>query len=139
MRDLYHSTLVTQVLNPVTSTSTKTSSTIDLQGYNGASVVFAIGQAGDTLTGSLYWTLKLQHCDDDATYVDVATTDINAGNATTVINATTLDKQAYSFGYIGARRYLKGVATPTGTHTNGTPIGILALRGHAAYRPVVTP
>ena len=110
MRDLYHNVLATQVLNPVVSTSTKTSSAIDLQGFNATSVIFAVGLAGDTLTGSVYWTLKLQHSDDDTTYTDTSTTDINAGNATTVVNSSSLDETAYSFGYIGAKRYLKAVA-----------------------------
>jgi len=137
MRDLYHNVLATQHLNPVVSTTTKTSTTIDLQGYNAASVVFSIGQAGDTLSGSVYWTLKLQHSDDDTTYVDLATGDLNSPSLTSVLNATTLDKTAYSFCYQGAKRYLKAIATPTGTHAVGTPIGVISLRGTAAYAPVV--
>lgn len=137
MRDLYHNVLVSQHLNPVVATTTKTSTAIDLQGYNGASVVFAVGQAADTLSGSVYWTLKLQHSDDDSTYTDLAAGDLNSSSLTLVINSSSLDRTAYSFGYQGAKRYLKAVATPTGTHTNGTPIGIIALRGTAAYVPVV--
>jgi hypothetical protein len=139
MRDLYHTTLVTQFLNPAVATSTKTSTSIDLQGFNALNVVFALGQAGDTLSSSLYWTLTLQHSDDNSTFTAVATTDCNAGVNSIVVNATTLDKTSYCIGYIGGKRYLQGVATPTGTHTNGTPIGIIGLRGCAAYRPVVTP
>lgn len=137
MRDLYHNVLVTQHLNPVTSTTTKTSTAIDLRGYNSAEVIFAVGLSGDTLSGSVFWTLKLQHSDDDSIYTDVALADLNNTTATVVIDSSTEDETAYAFGYIGNKRYLKGVATPTGTHTNGTPIGIVALRGTPAYRPVV--
>ncbi len=136
MRDLFHNVLVTQHLNPITSSTTRTSTAIDLQGFNAAEVAFAIGQSGDTLSGSVLWTLKLQHSDDDSVYTDTALTDLNNTSLTYVLNATTLDKTTYLFGYQGAKRYLKGVATPTGTHTNGTPIGILAMRSSAAYRPV---
>lgn len=139
MRDLYHNVLATQVLSPVTATTAKTSSTIDLQGFNSVSVVFAVGQSGDALSGSLYWTLKLQHSDDDSSYSDAAATDINAGAATIVVNSPSLDEAAYSFGYIGGKRYLQAVATPTGSISSGVPIGIVALCGTAAYRPVVTP
>ena len=139
MRDLYHNVLPTQVLNPVVATATQTSSAIDLQGFNSASVVFAIGTAGDTLSGSIYWTLKLQHCDDNSTYVDVAAADVNEAVTSIVVNSLSLDETAYNIGYIGSKRYVKGIATATGTHTNGTPLGIVALRGTAAYRPVVTP
>ncbi len=137
MRDLYHNVLVSQHLSPVVSTATKTSSAIDLQGYNAASVVFSIGQSGDTLSGSLYWTLKLQHSDDDSTYTDTVLADLNNSALTVVVNSSSLDRATYNFGYQGAKRYLKAVATPTGTHTNGTPIGIIAIRGVPAYIPVV--
>jgi len=137
MRDLYHNVLATQHLNPVVSTTTKTSTTIDLQGYNAANVVFSIGQAGDTLSGSVYWTLKLQHSDDNSTYTDLAAGDLNSPSLTVVVNSAALDETAYSFGYQGAKRYLKAVATPTGTHAVGTPIGVISLRGVAGYEPVV--
>jgi hypothetical protein len=139
MRDLYHGVLVTQCLNPVVSSTTKTSSAIDLQGFNAVSVVFAVGQSGDTLSGSVYWTLKLQHSDDDSVYTDVSAADISSGTATAIVNSSSLDETAYSFGYIGSKRYLKAVAIPTGTHSNGTPIGMVALRGTPSYSPVVTP
>jgi hypothetical protein len=135
MRDLYHSITVAQVLNPVVSTTTKTSGAIDLQGYNSAVVLFAFGQSGDTLSGSLYWTLKLQASDDDSTYADVGASDLLNSSATVVIDATNEDKQTYKFGYIGTKRYLKGIATPTGSHSIGTPIGIVALKGHPSLAP----
>jgi hypothetical protein len=139
MRDIYHNVLTTQVFNPAVSNNTKTSSTIDLQGHNGLSVLFALGQAGDTLSGTVFWTLKLQHSDDDSTYADIAAADSSIGVLTIVVNGTTLDKQTYVLGYIGNKRYVKAVATPTGTHTVGTPLGMISLRGHSSYRPVVTP
>lgn len=137
MRDIYHNVLVSQHLSPVVSTTTKTSTAIDLQGYNSADVLFAIGLAADTLSGSVYWTLKLQHSDDDATYVDLVVADLNSPSLTVVIDASTKDRTSYSFGYQGNKRYLKGIATPTGTHTNGTPIGVLALRSISSYSPVI--
>ncbi len=137
MRDIYHNILVSQHLSPVVSSTTKTSTAIDLKGYNGAEVVFAIGQSGDTLSGSVYWTLKLQHSDDDSTYTDAVAADLNSSSLTVTVNSSSLDRTAYSFGYQGTKRYLKAVATPTGTHTNGTPIGIIALRSDASYVPVV--
>ena len=137
MRDLYHNALVTQHFNPAVSSVTRTSTTIDLQGFNSACVIFAIGQSADTLSGSVFWTLKLQHSDDDSSYSDVTAAELHNSAATVVVNSTALDKMAHSFGYQGSKRYLKGVATPTGTHTNGTPIGMIAVRSTAAYAPVV--
>jgi hypothetical protein len=136
MRDLYHNVLVTQHFNPAVSSVTRTSTAMDLQGFNSANVVFAIGQSGDTLSGSVYWTLKLQHSDDDSVYNDVTLADLNNASLTVVVDSSSKDKTAYSFGYQGSKRYLKAVATPTGTHTVGTPIGMICMRGTAAYAPV---
>jgi hypothetical protein len=136
MRDLFHNALVTQHLSPINSTATRTSTAIDLQGYNSASVVVSMGQAGDTLSGSIFWTLKLQHSDDDTTYTDTVAADLNSNSITVVVNSASLDRTAYSFGYTGSKRYLKAVATPTGTHSVGTPIGMIAVRGTASYAPV---
>ncbi|MGE0754582.1 MAG: hypothetical protein AB7L92_05420 [Alphaproteobacteria bacterium] len=136
MRDIYHNIKVTQHVTPVVATSTQTSSAIDLQGYNSANIVFAVGQSGDTLSGGVYWTLKLQESDTDSGYTDVAASDISSGAATVVVDDPAEDDAAYSLGYIGTKRYVKAVVTPTGSHSNGTPIGVIALRGDAGYRPV---
>ncbi len=137
MRDLYHSVLATQISNPATATSARTSSACDLQGFNAASILFVVGQSGDTLSGSVYWTLKLQHSDDDSTYSDVGVSDLHNSAATVVIDSAAEDRTSYAFGYQGNKRYLKGIATPTGTHSNGTPLAIVALRGQANYQPVI--
>ncbi len=136
MRDLYDNILVTQVSNPATSTTTRTSSTVDMQGFNSLNMLVSLGQAGDTLSGSVYWTLKIAHSNDDVTYVDTVATELSSPNVTVAVNTTTLDKTTYAFGYVGGKRYVKAVATPSGTHSVGTPIGMIALRGTANYSPV---
>lgn len=136
MRDIYRNILVTQHSHPAIATSTTTSTTIDLQGYDSVNVLFAVGQSGDTLSGSVYWTLKLTHSDNDSDYDDVALADLNNDSATVVINDAAEDETVIGFGYKGNKRYLKAVATATGTHSNGTPLGIIALRGTPSYMPV---
>ena len=79
----------------------------------------------------------MQHSDDDTTYLDLAAADLNSPSLTVVVDSSTKDRTIYSFGYQGSKRYLKALATPTGTHSSGTPIGILALRSAAAYMPVI--
>lgn len=137
MRDLYHNIKVTQALNPVVATNTKTSSTIDLKGFDSAVIAIAVGQSGDTLSGSVYWTLAILHSDDDSSYSAVAAADLSNGANSLVVNSSALDETIYNFGYTGAKRYLRATATPTGTHTNGTPMGIVALRGTPSYMPAM--
>jgi len=137
MKDLYHNVLVTQAAVPATTNATLTSAVIDMQGFNSLNVVFAVGQTGDTLSGSIKWTLKLTHSDSDTSgFTDVTLAELNAGAATVVIDSNLLDESVYSFGYSGSKRYVKAVATATGTHTNGTPMAILAMRAAPAYSPV---
>lgn len=137
MRDIYHNVAVSQALNPQTATTTRTSSTIDTQSFDALDVVFVLGAPGDTLSGSIYWTLKIQHSDDDSSYADVPAASLNSPNATVVVDANAKASQSYGFGYSGGKRYVKAVATPTGTHSNGTPMAVVALKGHAAVRPVI--
>ncbi len=138
MRDLYRNVKTTQVFNPTNSSVARTSTGVDTQGFSSATFVFAVGASGDTLSGSVFWTLKLQHSDDNSSFSDTVAADLlNDPTVTYVIDSSTEDEQAYSFGYKGTKRYMRGVATPTGTHTNGTPIGMLALLGDPAYSPVV--
>ncbi len=136
MHDLLHNIKIQQALDPVVATATKTSAAIDLKGYGCAAVIFSVGNSGDTLSGSVKWTLKLTESDDNTTYTDVGVADMHNDAATVVIDAPAEDTLAVSFGYKGGKRYLKAVATATGTHTNGTPMAMLAVLGHAAQAPV---
>ena len=43
------------------------------------------------------------------------------------VDAAAEDDAVYPIGYTGPERYVRIVCTKTGTHSNGTPIGILAL------------
>jgi hypothetical protein len=139
MRDIHHNILTSQVLSPINSTATRTSNSIDTQGFNSLSMVFSLGLSADALSGSIFWTLTLQHSDDNATFTNCTATECLSGTSTYVINTATADRQTYSIGYLGAKRYVRGVATPTGATTTGMPIAMIALRGDASYAPVLLP
>ena len=136
MRDLYHNLAVTQVLKPATVTTDQTSSAIDMQGFSSLAVLFAIGQSGDTLSGSVYWTFKLQHSDDNSTYTDVAVSDLHNSSATVVVDAAAEDETVLKFGYNGNKRYVKALAVKTGTHSSGTPLAMIAVQGTPSLAPV---
>lgn len=138
-REIVSELKVTQVFVNATRTATTTSDPIDTAGYNSATVVFDIGNSGDTLSGTLYWTLSLTECDTSGgSYTAVAAADITgwAGAASYVIDAPAEDSLAVKVGYIGSKRYIKGVATATGSHSSGTPIGIISVLGGASNAPV---
>lgn len=137
MRDLYSNIKTTQLAVAAVATATVTSSAVNMQGYDSLCILFDIGNSGDTLSGSVLWTLSLTECDTSGgTYTAVAAADIIGPGASYVIDAPSEDSLPVKFGYKGNKQFVKGVATATGTHTNGTPIGIIALQGKPGLAPV---
>lgn len=104
---------------------------VDLQGFASASVVFHSGTLTD---GSL--ACKIQEADDAGFTVnagDVANTDVVGGsNAQTL--ASTDDNVCKEIGYIGKRRFIRGVMTQSGATTGGT-YGSVVVRSDAAKQP----
>jgi len=119
----------------------------DAQGFSSRAVLFSIGNSGDTLSGSVYLTLSLEASADNSTWSAVAAGDVkaivdhtaaaNLAGASVVINAPTADSRSITMEYGGTLRYLRGVVTATGTHTVGTPIGILNVLANPEIAPVV--
>jgi hypothetical protein len=114
-----------------------------------------VGVSGDTLSGSVKIDLVLQESDDDSTWtavtdVDNAIADIaqypsaaagaglpNGSGIFQTIDAAAEDETLYSIGYRGTKRYSRVLPDFTGTHTNGTPIGIVGERGMLHRGPLV--
>ena len=131
MSDIINRTEDNVELLPVVMTATKTGTGIDKQGFDGTCHIIAIGDSGDTLSGSVYFTLKLEDSDDDSTYAAAVTADVIGQTLTAgvfdTIDAPAEDSKNVLIQYVGKARYSRVVVTITGTHTNGTPIGIVAL------------
>lgn len=136
MKDLLHSQKISQVLTPAVKTTTQTSAEVDMQGFESLNVLFSIGQSGDTLSGSVKWTLKLEHSDTTSTgFTDVDAAGVFNSAATVVIDAAAEDEAVYTLGYKGGKQFVRAVATATGTHSTGTPMAILAVQGDASLNP----
>jgi len=129
------------------ATTTVTGTAIDKLGYNGCASTILVGNSGDTLSGSVYWTLSAEDSPDNSTWTAVAVggllvVDHVAGTklktvATHVINTLTGDSRPVTLEYLGDKRYFRVLATATGTHTNGTPIGIVNERFDPHNAPVL--
>lgn len=129
---------VCQLTDPATSTTTVTSSAVDLTPYNSATILFVFGAASsDTLSGSDYWTLTIQESDTYNTgFTAVAAAEItNLSANSVVVDANGELSTAYKIGYKGNAKYLRGVATITGSHTYGNEIAVLAILGDAKNGP----
>ena len=141
MRDLSNNiNPAVSVINAV-KTAAANGTGVDLQGYESATILVDVGAEGDTLSSSVYFEISLEHSDDDSTYTDCAQADIIDGTISAGGIWLKLDGTAngnpdsaggiFRVGYVGGKRYVRVVLAKTGTHSNGTPIGAIVVRGHA--------
>ena len=138
----FSATGTTQLLAPANRTTTTTSASLDTRDGESAALLFNVGAAGDTLSGTVYIELEVQESNDNSTWTAVANTDLN-NYVTGSTNAGTAKKiaanadanQAYLVGYKGGMRYIRGVDRRTGTHSTGTPTGIVGISGRRHLAP----
>lgn len=148
MRDLHNNIKFIQTVDPVVASSDTNGATVDRQGFESVEHIVFVGESGDTLSGSVYLELVLQHSDDDSTWSDVtsaadvlvnADSGVSAPNSSGVfrtIDAAAEDDAKYRIGYVGGKRYSRVQLDFTGTHTNGIPVCVAAALGHAEQAPV---
>ena len=142
LRDLYSNVGPVQLLKPATYTSDQNSASVDLQNFNSCVLGAMVGASGDTLSGSVYILLELEESDDNSTWSDCADASLSA--AVSGLNTGTFakiddaaeDEAMYFVGYKGNKRYVRVVLNVVGTHTNGTPAGLFAIKGDAEKLPI---
>ena len=146
MQDMYNIFNVQQVIDPANTTTDVNGDTVDLQGYEGVLLAVSVGESGDSLSGSVKIELEVEHADDDGngspdTWTDVADDDLLNFVAGTndgcfgVIDAAAEDDAVYTTSYIGTKRYVRVVANLVGSHSTGTPIGAIAVKGFGRHQP----
>jgi hypothetical protein len=145
MRDIEANVRHDQVVDPAALTADADSASVDMKDYDHVAFYALVGATGDTLDASNDINLEVEESADDSTFTDVANADIT--NAVTGANTGTFahidaaaeDDAVYMTQYKGTARYVRVVLNVTGTHTNGTPIGVLAVRFGAERVPVTQP
>lgn len=141
MKDLHSGTSVATLIGAATLSADNTPPAVDLQGFDAAEIVLAIGVGGITFTGTNRVDFKLTHSFDDVSYADVTTDDmlgVTVASGGIIKSLTTAHAAAasYRYGYKGGRRYLKLLADFGGTHATGTPIAATLVRGVPSVAPV---
>ncbi|WP_337187579.1 hypothetical protein [Phenylobacterium sp.] len=139
---LYSETGVVHLLSSAPRQADANSTGMDLRDADSAALLFTVGANGDTLSGSVYIELEVEESDDNSTWNDVANLDLtnyatgttNTGTAAKIV-ANAGAANSYLVGYKGNKRYIRGVVNITGTHTTGTPVGVVGLRGNNHYQP----
>lgn len=141
MKDIHSALLAVAAFGPVVLAADNTPAAIDLQGYNSAEILLAIGIGGITFDGSNKIEFKLTHSDDDATYSAVDIDDmlglasVGSGGIIKSLVAAHAAAAVYRFGYKGGKRYLKILADFTGTHGAGTPLAAIVLKSNGYNQP----
>lgn len=107
----------TQIINPgATVTATTTSAAYDTKDgvLSDFAIIVNIGAVA-TADATNYFTFKVQESDDNSTYKDIDSSFYVASNWDLKINATAEANAVQVFGIKSDKRYLKVVATETGT------------------------
>lgn len=143
MYDLSNSISPAVSLAAAVRTAAANGTGVDLQGYESATVLVDVGAEGDTLSSSVYFEVSLEESDDNSTFTDVAQAGIVDGTIAAGGIFLKLDGTAggdpdtaggiFRVGYVGGKRYIRVVLAKTGSHSNGTPIGAMVIKGHARH------
>ena len=149
MRDLHSNVGIAHAISAQTVTSgggAVNSGDVDLQGFGSAEIVLNIGaNGGDTLNGTNYFEVLIEHADDDGTgaagaYAAVEADDVigvtPASGVVVTIDDAAEDELSYNVGYIGDKRFVKVTITPNGTLTNGNPMSCDIVKGNPKLSPV---
>ena len=145
MQDLTNNIVLSNSIINATKTAGANGTGVDLKGFEEATAIVDVGAEGDTLSGSVYFEISLEHSDDDSTYTDCVQADIingtiAAGGIWLKLDGTTggdpdTTGGNWQIGYVGGKRYVRLVLAKTGTHSNGTPIAGVIVKS----RPRVAP
>src|SRR5262245_5211824 len=114
-------------LVPAVRTADANGTGVDVLGYGSVEVEFHVGAIGDTLSGSVYVEMEVQHSDDNSAWSACADADItdptagtsNTGTVKKAISTAGDQNATYRTGYRGNKRYVRGVWNITGTHSTG--------------------
>lgn len=116
LRDMLNNTKVSSAFDYASRTATANGNIIDTRGFDGLVFVVTLATV-TTADSSNYFTLTLQH-GDDASLTDAATVTAATGllGSNLVINDATAQSNFRGLmGYSGSKRYVRLVATETGT------------------------
>lgn len=140
MKDSYSIIDIENVQAPIVVDAHTDDADIDLAGYNSALMVFTTG-AGTIDSTANRLDVRISHADDDGTgsagdYAYVETKDILGTDGVTdgVIGSLGAIDSAYSWGYVGGKRFLKIELREPGV--SSVIVGIHVIKGHPIDAPI---
>jgi hypothetical protein len=139
MQDLANNIKLVQSLAPAVRTADANGDGVDRQFYEGVTIVVDTGAEGITLSSSNKIEFELEHSDDDSTYTDMSSSDVNgtlgSDGLFLTLDADGETPQISEIEYVGSKRYVRVVANFSGTHGTGTPIGASVILHKPRHAP----
>ena len=145
-REIFNSIKIENVVEAQVLTADPTATVVDMSDASSVDFLINMGASGDTLSGSVYWTISLQDSPDNSTFTAVTDAGslliaidgtIQTDATSIVVNDPAEDSKNFEISYKvpGSKRYLKLIIAKTGTHTNGTPMSASAIKGYLKVSP----
>lgn len=139
-KDLHTHIAVSSAIDNATFTADNTPAAVDLRDYQSAELLIHVGIGGITFDTTDKIEFKLTHSDDDSTYTDVVTDDVQGVTVASdgIVLSLVAAHAAASItavGYKMTKRYVKLLADFSGTHGTGTPIGAEWVLGGKFVQP----
>ena len=139
MQDLANNIKLMQSIAPAALDADANGTGVDIQGYENVAIVVDSGIEGITLSGTNKIEFELEHSDDDSTYVDASSADVNgtlgANGLFLTLDDNAESPQISEIEYLGTKRYVRVVANFSGTHGTGTPISAFVILGKPRHAP----
>ena len=144
MKDLINNVTVVPALTAALIQTTTNGLTVNTTEYESVLFAVEVDIAGDTLAASTkFFEFSIQESADGSTNwaqtaaqnVQYAPTGAASTGSFAILNASNAAAVVLVGGYLGTTRYVRMVITVTGTMTNGTTMGAVAVLGNARHKP----
>ncbi len=141
MRDMYSEETIESLIAAAVKTGDTNGASLDLKGYESATIVVSIGITDTTIDGSNMFEFELEESDDDSSFTDVAAADtIGEVSGTNtgcfgVVDTSTEGSSVHTVHYIGSKQYVRPVINVTGTMDAGAPISAVGIKRGYKYPP----
>jgi hypothetical protein len=128
-----------QLPSSIASNANITTGGIDAIGFDSTMLVVDIGRPGEAFGDNRWLKFSFEHSDNNHDYTVISKnllysrSALNADNAL-VVKQDEATSQLHTFGYIGAKRYLRATISSSDNHNAPTCVSLWALLGHPSFQ-----
>ena len=139
MQDLSNNIKLMQSLAPAVRDADANGDGVDIKGYENVAIVVDSGVEDITLSGTNKIEFELEHSDDNSSWSDAESADVNgslgSGGLFLTLDDNAESPQISEIEYLGSKRYVRVVANFSGTHGTGTPCSAFVILGKPRHAP----